>query len=813
MIYRASGMTGMYTGDCRNMLELADNSIHCVVTSPPYLTQRKYAGEQQLVWADGWKGAFGLEPTIDLYIEHTIEVLREVRRVLRPDGVVFWNLGDSYSHDDKWGGQSGGINETSAAGGYPREKTTLGLKPKDACLIPFRVAIAAQAAGWWVRSVIIWNKSNPMPESVNGWRWEKHRIKVKAQGTGSQKKNLAEQADYGRSRPDNIGGVFQDRAEFIDCPGCRTCSPNDSLVRRKGAWRPTDSHEYILMITKSGTYYCDLEAVREAYTEPANRWGGTKQYENTAKSEEYFNSQHLGSSSTLREGNSIRPDMAGRNLRSVWSFPTRPYTGAHFACVDSETECLTLDGWVRHDELKTGDTILSYDIESHLTKWAECKVVSRYNVVNQMMVGVKHRSLDMLLTPNHRCVVSRRSGVRTIRTADKLSSSDNVLIAAPLSEEASTDGLLNNSWAELIGWYLAEGYQCKGSSNVEIYQNEPKAKRIRYLLTDIQADWNEACYHRLYRGRETSNVCFRINGFIAFRLRELCPEKQFPSGYLQWAKGQRRALINGLIAGDGHDRLDGRRFFCQKNKQRIDAFQALAVTLGYGAVLSPRAGGTAAVYLTNRNTRTIHTSKRSLLFQTSYTGIVWCPNTEYGTFIARRNGKVFITGNTFPEKLPETCIKAATPEHGVCAKCGSPWARVIEKSAGLPASWHNSPMNDGKNKEVHPDVGVTLRREAARTATQYEEGSSANRLALLHQQARENGGEYVNSSKTIGWRPTCKCGTPERVPATVLDPFMGSGTTLSVAQKLGRRSVGYDLAADYAPLADDRVGPPVMELL
>lgn len=547
MINRDSGMTRIFTGDCRHMLELADNSIHCVVTSPPYLTQRKYAGEQALIWggrADcrhewlesvsvgrtndqrpgpkqssnagsigrdqpvssgfcsicgAWKGGFGLEPTIEMYIEHTIEVLREVRRVLRPDGVVFWNLGDSYSHDDKWGGQSGGINETSAAGGYPREKTMRGLKPKDACLIPFRVAIAAQSAGWWVRSIIIWNKSNPMPESVNGWRWEKHRIKVKAQGTGSQKKNLAEQADYGRSRPDNIGGVFQDRAEFIDCPGCEKCSPNDGLVLRKGAWRPTDAHEYIIMLTKSGTYYCDLEAVREAYTKPANRWGGTKQYENTAKSEEYFSSQQLGSSSTLREGNSIRPDMAGRNLRSVWSFPTRPYTGAHFA--------------------------------------------------------------------------------------------------------------------------------------------------------------------------------------------------------------------------------------------------------------------------------------------------------------------------TFPEKLPETCIKAATPEHGVCAKCGSPWARIIEKSAGLPASWHNSPMNDGKNKEVHPDVGVTLRREAARTATQYEEGSSANRLALLWQQARENGGEYVNSSKTIGWRPTCKCGTLERVPATVLDPFMGSGTTLSVAQKLGRRSVGYDLAADYAPLADDRVGPPVMELL
>ena len=98
-----------------------------------------------------WKGAYGLEPTPEMYIEHTIEILREIRRVLRKDGVVFWNVGDSYAAnrsyqvtDSKW----------RDVGNTKGSRVPKGLKPKDLCLIPFRVAIAAQEDGWWVRSVI-----------------------------------------------------------------------------------------------------------------------------------------------------------------------------------------------------------------------------------------------------------------------------------------------------------------------------------------------------------------------------------------------------------------------------------------------------------------------------------------------------------------------------------------------------------------------------------------------------------------------------------------------------------------------------------
>jgi DNA modification methylase len=116
-----------------------------------------------------WRGQYGLEPTPELYVEHTLMWLREVRRVLRPDGTLWLNMGDGYAS-----GSSGHAGESQLDGGEPSGSRSLGrikppgngLKPKDAVLMPFRVALAAQADGWWVRSVIIWAKPNPMPESV-----------------------------------------------------------------------------------------------------------------------------------------------------------------------------------------------------------------------------------------------------------------------------------------------------------------------------------------------------------------------------------------------------------------------------------------------------------------------------------------------------------------------------------------------------------------------------------------------------------------------------------------------------------------------
>jgi DNA modification methylase len=137
--------------------EVKNESVQCVVTSPPYFNLRRYEGNSP--------EAFGQEKSIQLYVDHTIEVLREVRRVLRSDGVVFWNIGDSYSGSSK--GNGGKNAPKKGGGGLKPGPTHAEIPTKNLCLIPERIAIAAQDDGWIVRDIIIWHKPNCIPESVN----------------------------------------------------------------------------------------------------------------------------------------------------------------------------------------------------------------------------------------------------------------------------------------------------------------------------------------------------------------------------------------------------------------------------------------------------------------------------------------------------------------------------------------------------------------------------------------------------------------------------------------------------------------------
>ena len=328
--YFEDSLVKIYQSDSRDMSELPDESAQCVVTSPPYWGLRKYSGLPDLIWGGkeecqhefniatmaiqgnnsmvrgegetnsgnfaipkfkgtnmrqrkevvgqfcslcgAWKGSFGLEPTPEMYVQHTIEILREIRRVLRKDGVVFWNIGDSYYSQPAGNKSPSGFQQKSKSGlsGALAQFGTIKslphhpvLKPKDLCLIPFRVAISAQQDGWWVRSVIIWSKPNPMPESVTD--------------------------------------------------------------------RPTESHEYILMLTKSNDYYCDGEAVREPHINPkfidAEKYGTLSEH-NKFSSKEGNRSVEFGTKWSPKE-RAYNP--SGRNLRSVWTFPTQPYPEAHFA--------------------------------------------------------------------------------------------------------------------------------------------------------------------------------------------------------------------------------------------------------------------------------------------------------------------------------------------------------------------------------------------------------------------------------------------------------------------------------------------------
>jgi DNA modification methylase len=165
--YRRKEVIGnamLYEGDCREVLRsLPADSVHCCVTSPPYFRLRNYNHENQI----------GMESTPAIFVATLVSVFREVRRVLRSDGTLWLNMGDSYSS----GGRGGNPTEESSGlqGGKATQRASMikrealclpGFKPKELLGIPWRLAFALQEDGWYLRQEIIWSKPNPMPESV-----------------------------------------------------------------------------------------------------------------------------------------------------------------------------------------------------------------------------------------------------------------------------------------------------------------------------------------------------------------------------------------------------------------------------------------------------------------------------------------------------------------------------------------------------------------------------------------------------------------------------------------------------------------------
>lgn len=293
-------------GDCRSALaDLPSESVHCCVTSPPYYGLRDY----------GVEGQIGLEETPDAYVAEMVAVFREVRRVLRPDGTLWLNIGDSYAGSGKGsnpeagkqatnkGSQSVGVlygktGETARQAavtnvtrktfraGNPEKNggasnrdgigAVGGIKAKDLIGIPWMLAFALRADGWWLRQDIIWSKPNPMPESVTD--------------------------------------------------------------------RCTKAHEYLFMLSKGTRYYYDAEAIAE----PAIYSGLANQDASGFKSPTSFNGKHKEGYRTSDKQRGHGRRHAGfndrwdamtreeqcsgtRNKRSVWEVATQPFPDAHFA--------------------------------------------------------------------------------------------------------------------------------------------------------------------------------------------------------------------------------------------------------------------------------------------------------------------------------------------------------------------------------------------------------------------------------------------------------------------------------------------------
>ncbi len=207
-----------FVGDCREVMRqmLADGmggGVQTCITSPPYFGLRDY----------GHDGQIGLESTPDAYVEKMVEVFRLVRELLAEDGTLWLNLGDSYSSGGRGGGMAGeaGEKQRSNKGALlGRKEAPDGYKPKDLLGIPWRVAFALQADGWWLRSDIIWSKTNCMPESVTDRPTRSHEY-IFLFAKGQWKSGIVKFSDLPSQRIHLGKYVCTQRPDF---------GPNDSCV-------------------------------------------------------------------------------------------------------------------------------------------------------------------------------------------------------------------------------------------------------------------------------------------------------------------------------------------------------------------------------------------------------------------------------------------------------------------------------------------------------------------------------------------------------------------------------------------------------
>jgi DNA modification methylase len=198
--------------------EIETESVQCVVTSPPYWGLRDY----------GVDGQLGLEETPEEYVENLVDVFREVKRVLKDDGTVWLNLGDSYNNYRPGGTSQPKQTLTNNNGSVvsysgKRNNKSITLKEKDLVGIPWRVALALQADGWYLRQDIIWAKPNPMPESVTDRCTKSHEyifLLSKSSKYFYDNDAIAEQSlEYGKDKRSDLGNIRYDGKRTLDKSG------------------------------------------------------------------------------------------------------------------------------------------------------------------------------------------------------------------------------------------------------------------------------------------------------------------------------------------------------------------------------------------------------------------------------------------------------------------------------------------------------------------------------------------------------------------------------------------------------------------
>ena len=670
-----------------------------------------------------WHGSLGLEPEPDLFVAHLVEVFREVRRVLKPSGTVWLNIGDGYASQP----QSDRYADPKAPRRTPDNRCrTHSLKPKDLCLIPARLSLALQADGWWVRSQIIWHKclsggavvyaktqkgEMPMtvkdmvrldPSTVKLWDSEKWNQVVEWQEVQPDQDRKAKLTRVlAARRRGEQPAILSDmeielrNGERISCtrnhkwPTDRGLVSADGLVlgdviRAAVVPEPTEPRCPSALLSKEigwfvGTYIAD-GSQSEGTIQISSHISETDRYERLCKLATAFDG-HCSKTQTSPKGMVVlinSPVLLG---------VVRAYVSGRVA----KTKHLNIRAWKRSNSFLRHVLIGYLQGDGHSPaegRWRLGMTVNDALVSDLRTICARLGYSLRIKRCKHKCQTGEFRGWRGDLYLDpqRRKTHDREIMAIRPSRARKFWMI---SLAESPHLFALASGTLTGNSNPmpESVTDRPTTSHEYILLLTKKATY----YYDQDAVREpqTGNTHSRGRGDGGAKSR----------------------------AGVGHN--------ARSKPSWSETTRSVVVPGG-------------------RNRRSVWTIPTQSF-----------PGAHFATF---------------PVALPDICIRAGSSEYGCCADCGAPWRRVTDKSRTFES---------GSGKAGNMPIGK-------------------------HGPGLQGGGETLDIRRgpvvhvtTTGWELTCSCDTSEVVPATILDPFVGSGSTLIAARRLSRQGIGLDLSFPY----------------
>jgi DNA modification methylase len=802
------------------LADLPDERVQMCVTSPPYYQLRDYGLAPQ-TWPDGWVGSLGAEPSVALYIDHLVAVFAAVKRVLRRDGVLFVNLGDSYAGSNASQGGDGtssglmrdGRSEGARTGNVGRVqahrlgtglsmKSGDGLKAKDLMLVPDRFRIAMQDSGWFVRSKMPWVKRNCLSGGT--------RV-------------------YVRSQKGDMPMTIKDLARLD--PSTVQLWNGDKWTQLVGIWESERPDDLLEIRLRSGEHIgCTAD----------HRWPTQRGV--VAASE--LRAGDVVQTTTLPGENSPHEPIGLDAERVGW------FVGLYIAEGHRTQQSIVISGHIKEGGRfeRLCELAAAYD--------GTCRVHHTGGNVQRVILSgpVLHGILGAYVSGEgaHRKHLTTRAWQRSA-----------VFLRAVLDGYLSGDG----HWDERNRrWRLG------------FCQNDPLADDIRTLCGRLGVSLRlNRCQHQLngrkipgWRGQIRFDREDRTPAWGGFRLAE-------DGEVIEIGRSRARKVWDLTVADEPHlfalasgvlthncmpesvtDRpvtaVEDVILFTRSPRYFWDAEavkRKLADTNQQSARTQPDLSGrygtggghTGLTGLKDRMLRGDHGGRNfrnSDLFFDSLGLILDEAGDEPGaapqpkprkgdtrrgdrapSSQARISGGLAVgmathMGNdvnagpdfeplglildesgdplaldvnpagfkeahfaTFPPKLVRPLILAGTSEKGCCRECGSPWLRDVNRTITQPGVGGGSGWSGRDDESVNAGTRARMTR---------------------------GGGFGGGSSETTGWQPSCKCLDPgPPIPCTVLDPFSGAGTTLLVSDQLGRDAIGIDLQPSYAEMSLSRV--------